>query len=279
MANKIDPDRARHLILLLKWEGQLGNSRLRELFDLKSVRASEWLREFRTLYPRWTKLNSVSKTYEATFRFRNETSKSYQSSLSQYLALAGLSAGTGNETNNPIVSAFPEISTPNPEIFSVLTQAAKLNKVVEVTYSSMGEPKPHTRIISPHSIVQTGSRWHVRAYSDLNKEFRDYTLGRISAVKKLDQPSKFTMSDDKDWMTEVEVRIIAHPDLSFEQENVIRLEYFASTSARIVKCRAPLINYFIKQVGAAVDVEKQRPPEYFLAVGNLKEISQWLYLK
>ena len=143
----------------------------------------------------------------------------------------------------------------------------------------MGEPKPHTRIISPHSIVEAGPRWHVRAYSELNKQFRDYTLGRISAVKLLDQSAKFTVSDDKDWNTQVDVRLTAHPDLNLDQENVIRLEYFANTAARVVRCRAPLINYFIKQVGAAVDVEKQRPPEYFLAVGNLKEISQWLYLK
>lgn len=279
MVNKFDLERTRQLMLLLNWEGQLSNARLRELFDLKVTRASEWIREFRELYPRWTMLNSVTKTYEATFQFYNESPKDEQTSISQYLALVGLPSTIKNENKKPIVSAFSEISSPNPKFFSMLSMAAKLGKVVEINYSSMGEPKAHTRIISPHSIVQAGPRWHVRAYSELNKQFRDYTLGRISDVKLLDQPSKFSIQDDKDWLTEVNVRLIAHPDLTHEQQSVVRLEYFAKTMARVTVCRGPLVNYFINNVGAAVDVEKQRPPEYFLAVENFKEISKWLFSK
>lgn len=279
MLNKIDHERIRQLILILQWEGRLGNARLRELFDFKGTRASQIIREFRELYPKWVILNSVSKTYEATFQFYKDNPKGHQTSLTQYLSLVGLPSASNNEKDGHVVSAFTEITTPNPKFFSMLSLAAKLGRDVEITYSSMGEPKPHTRIISPHTIVKAGPRWHVRAYSELNKQFRDYTLGRISGVKVLEQLSKLTMKDDKDWLTEVEVRLVAHPELSFEQENVIRLEYFSNTAARVTKCRGPLVNYFIKQVGAAVDVKKQLPPEYLLAVHNPQEISQWLYLK
>jgi len=141
----------------------------------------------------------------------------------------------------------------------------------------MKDPKPHIRIISPHSIIRAGRRWHVRAYCELNKQFRDYNLGRISDVKLLDKSSESPMKDDKDWMTEVKIRLIAHPDLSPDQESLIRFEYFQDTAARVTTCRAPLINYFIQDVRAAIDIKTQRPPEYQLAVQNLEEISQWLF--
>jgi len=279
MAKKFDLQRLHQLEMLLKWEGQLGNARLRELFGFTSVRASQCLKDFREFQPDWTQWNSVSKTFNATPEFYRSKGTKDSESLSQYLSLVGLPPAAGSENQHVVVSAFPDIATPNPQYFATLSNAARLRRDVEITYSSMSEPTPHKRIISPHSIVRAGPRWHVRAYSILNKQFRDYTLGRISGVKLLDQPAEFSIKDDKDWMTEVEVRITAHPDLTVEQESLIRFEYFGNTAARVTTCRGPLVNYFIKEVGAAIDVEKQRPPEYFLAVQNVKEVSKWLFTK
>jgi hypothetical protein len=279
MANKFDLQRLHQLEMLLRWEGQLGNARLRELFGFTSVRASQCLKDFREFHPDWTQWNSLSKTFNATPEFYNSKGTKDSESLSQYLSLVGLPSAAGSENQHVVVSAFPDIATPNPQYFATLSNAARLGRDVEVTYSSMSEPAPHKRIISPHSIVRAGPRWHVRAYSKLNKQFRDYTLGRISGVKLLDQPSEFSIKDDKDWMTEVEVRITAHPDLTIEQESLIRFEYFGNTAARVTTCRGPLVNYFIKEVGAAIDVENQHPPEYFLAVQNVKEVSKWLFTK
>lgn len=279
MINKAEPERVNQLILLLKWEGQFGNARLRELFDIQVGRASKLIREFREEHPKWTELNTATKTYAATYQFYQAHVNEHETSLNRYLSLAGISPANNNENNSPIVSAFPQITTPNPKYFSMLSMATKLGVDVEIKYSSMNEPEPHSRIISPHSIVKAGPRWHVRAYSELNKQFRDYNLGRITDVKLLEQKSKFSIKDDKDWLTQVNVRLVAHPDLSYEQGTVVRLEYFAKTSARVTSCRAPLVNYFIKEMGAAIDIKVQRPPEYMLAVGNVEEISKWLFPK
>ncbi|MDP2153883.1 MAG: WYL domain-containing protein [Methylotenera sp.] len=275
---KLDLQRLQQLELLLRWEGQIGNARIRELFGLTQIRASQWLREFRDSHPTWIEWNTVTRTFFATFRFYTEKNKDDSQSLSRYLSLISLSPDMENQHSN-VVSAFNEITTPDPKNFAILTNAARSNREVEITYCSMGEPIPHSRIIAPHSIVKAGPRWHVRAYSELNKQFRDYTLGRISDVKLLNQPAKFSIKDDKDWLTEVNVSLIAHPDLTQDQQLVVRQEYFAKTMARVTVCRGPLVNYFINNVGAAVDVEKQRPPEYFLAVENVKEISKWLFKK
>ena len=54
------------LASLLLWEGRLNNGRLRELFHISSVRASEWMREFRERYPDMLELDSKTKSYVAT---------------------------------------------------------------------------------------------------------------------------------------------------------------------------------------------------------------------
>jgi len=279
MANKIDSLRLLQMELILRWEGRLGNARLREVFGLSQIRASQWIKEFRVEYPDWIQWNSISRTFDATSRFYQNkiNSQDISNSLTQYSSIIGLKSSIDHDSHSVLVAAFPEITTPDPKIFSMLSHAANINRQVEIEYRSMKEPEPHSRIISPHSIVRAGRRWHVRAYSNLNQQFRDYTLGRISGVKLLDEPSEKLMQDDIAWMTEVPIRLIAHPDLSYEQETVIRYELFSNTSARVTTCRGALVSYFIQDVRAAIDVKMQKPPEYQLAVGNIKDIKKWLF--
>jgi len=276
MAKKLDPQRLHLMELLLRWEGQIGNARLRQMLGLSSIRASQWLREFRESQPNWTQWNSITRSFNATSEFYRDKHEDDSVSLAKYLSLVGLPATTDSESQH-VVAAFPDITTPSPYVFAILSSASRMGRAVEVTYRSMRDPAPHKRIISPHSIIRAGRRWHVRAYCELNKQFRDYTLGRISHAVLLDRPAGSLIGDDKDWATEVPVRLIAHPGLSQEQQAVICFEYFKDTSSRTTACRVPLVNYYIQDVRAAVDIETQRPPEYQLAIGNVKEIKKWLF--
>jgi len=83
--------------------------------------------------------------------------------------------------------------------------------------------------------------------------------------------------DDAAWNAHVPVRLVAHPDLSREQEEVIRFEYFDNTSARVITCRGALVGYFIQDIRAAIDTVKQCPPDYQLAVSNTAEVKRWLF--
>jgi predicted DNA-binding transcriptional regulator YafY len=141
----------------------------------------------------------------------------------------------------------------------------------------MREPTPHLRVIAPHSLIRAGRRWHLRAFSSTNQDFRDYALGRVEKVERLDSPAERTEKDDQAWMTKVPVRLVAHPDLTPEQEALIRFEYFNNTAARVDTCRGALVSYFIQDVRAAVDPAKQRPPDFQMAVANIEEVRPWLF--
>lgn len=269
------------MLTLLTWEGRLSNARLRSLFDLSSIRASEWLRDFRECYPRWLTWDSKTKSHVATSAFLREGPKSQTDSLSRYVVLVGLPIAQRNVKEQHVLwAAYPDLYTPKPQFFYTLLQAAQLGKQVDIEYRSLTSPKPHHRTISPHSIVRAGRRWHVRAYCHVKEEFRDFNLGRMSAAKLLQDPTvKPTNRDDNVWNTFVQVRIGAHPLLTREQADVIRFEHFDNMASLTQSCRAALVSYFIQDIKAAVDTAKQTPPDYQLAVENLDEVKAWLFLK
>ncbi|MDT4796832.1 WYL domain protein [compost metagenome] len=262
---------------LLLWEGRLNNARLRELLDMKVARSSQLIREFRDEHPSWTEWDTVARSYHATaaaYRSKIDTA----TSLAQYLALVGIPHTTSTTSaGQTLWNAFPDLSVPPPRTFAQLASAIRSSRRVQMTYRSMGTPKPHLREISPHSLVRAGRRWHVRAFCSTRQEFRDFALGRIENPKVRNEASERNVIDDTAWNTMLDVRLIAHPALSEEQQNVVRLEYFSNTSARVERCRAALVSYFVQDVRAATDVVRQPPPEFQLAVENMEELGEWMF--
>lgn len=286
MTPKLEPLQQRRALLtaLCIWEGRLNNGRVRELFGIGAVRASEWIREFRESMPGWLALDSKTRSYVSTpavyhsHKGRRGLHPDPAATLGQYLSLVGLPhSQKGTTADRGLWAAFPDVSPPNPRIFAVLSESIRLHQKVQITYRSMREPQPHTRTLSAHSMVRAGRRWHVRAYCDESGGFRDFNLGRIVDAKPRATPATGTAGDDEAWSTMVHVRLIAHPSLTFEQQDLIRFEFFNSTAARVDSCRGALVSYFIQDVRAAIDPAVQIPPDYQLAVENAEEIRPWLF--
>lgn len=276
-------ERAEQLARLLLWEGRLGRARVMEIYGLSPVRASEWIRSFREQYPLWTTWDSVQKKYVVTEEaFRgwceiNAGEPSRDNGFATYLSQVGIQPASPGETGQPFWNAFPDFSPPSPKTFSMLRRAIEDGHAVELTYRSFGNPDPHRRVIEPHSLVRAGRRWHVRAYSDANKDFRDYSLGRIVKVTPLAQKATSHASDDTSWMSEARVVIVAHPQLTSGQSEVVRFEYFQGTASRTETCRGALVPYLIQDLRAAIDCAREVPPDFQLAVGNVDEVSKWLF--
>jgi predicted DNA-binding transcriptional regulator YafY len=281
--DEIPSQRLAMLKLLLIWEGRLNRRRVMDLFGLQEVRASVWIREFREQHPYWIEWNTKTRSFHATAEayrdWRAADPKRFgdAASLARYVALVGLPHATGTAPGSGLLTAFPDYSTPSPQHFAVISDAIRLGRAVQLTYRSMQHPKPHKRTIFPHSLVRAGRRWHVRAWCDDRQDFRDFTLGRIADAKPLSLPAPRKEEDDVAWMTEVPVRLVAHPELTSEQQEVVSFEFFRNTSSRVERCRGALVSYFIQDMRAATDPAKQRPPDYQLAVGNLDEVKPWMF--
>ena len=50
---------------------------------------------------------------------------------------------------------------------------------------SFTTPDAETRLIAPHTLIYTGMRWHVRAYCEKNRDYRDFVLSRFRDMPEL----------------------------------------------------------------------------------------------
>jgi hypothetical protein len=280
--------RLNQLDRLLRWEGMLSNARIREVLGLSTIRVSECIREFRETHPSWLQLDTKTKSFMPTNDFYRSLHKfgdlfeDDATSLNGYLDMVSMCNAVMDDDDgrNVVWSAHRALGTPDPKTFSLLVRAAKEGKVIEVMYRSMNNPTPHVRTLSPHSVVRAGRRWHTRAYCYEVQEFRDFALGRIAKPVLLDESWKKKGKEEDDaWNSLVKVRLIAHPDLSREQAEIIQTEYFRGTAGMVETCRAALLSYFIQEMRVAIDVTKQTPPDYQIAVENAQEVSRWLFQK
>lgn len=71
------------------------------------------------------------------------------------------------------------------EILRPLLKACREHLRLDIDYVSLNSPKPEGRTIAPHTLVYTGMRWHVRAYCEKNREYRDFVLSRLRGAPEL----------------------------------------------------------------------------------------------
>lgn len=266
--------RKQTLLCLLVWEGRLSNGRLQALMGLTQPRASLWIREFREQHPAWTEWQAGTRSFHATSKGYREAARIETASelLSRYLSVTGAQADNNYLS---VLGTVGDMVTPEPSVFATLNEAIRLRFSVRLSYRSMSNPEPHTRTLSPHSLVLAGRRWHTRAYCDETSDFRDFALGRMSDLTFL-EASSFGVELDAAWNAKVKVRIEPHPTLTSAQASVVRFEFLNDTSARIVTSRGALLPYLIQELRAATEPAVQKPPEYQLAIANLKEVREWL---
>lgn len=149
-------------------------------------------------------------------------------------------------------TTFP-IETPSilniPDIYIVakLVQAIMNNNAVSVIYTSLSSGS-NARELVPHSIVDNGLRWHLRAFDRKTKSFRDFVLTRITKVTIIKQqllPEEDKLEDHQ-WMRMVPLQIIPHPN-NVEHPIAIKLDFGMTNGVLEVNVRAALAGYLLRR--------------------------------
>lgn len=138
--------------------------------------------------------------------------------------------------------------------FRAISQAASNGLRVSLSYQSMNQPEPMALILSPHTLVYSGFRWHVRAFSDSHDEYRDFVLARIRSPVKVLDVAGVSAAHDEAWHRELPVTITPHPQLPPAQQKVIADDYGMTDGAITVSVRQALLGYFLK----LMQIEPQR---------------------
>ncbi|MCC5880057.1 MAG: WYL domain-containing protein, partial [Idiomarina sp.] len=135
-----------------------------------------------------------------------------------------------------------------PNIFLVAKVVqATLNKfAVEIEYTSLTSGN-HKRVIVPHSIVDNGLRWHVRAFDRKSESFRDFVLTRIHQVNRATEAKHYEGPDaDDEWNRMITLQLEPHPS-NIQYPIAIELDYGMQNGMCEINVRAAMAGYLLRR--------------------------------
>lgn len=163
-----------------------------------------------------------------------------------------------------------------PEVLRPLVQAIREKRRVDICYTSLKDGETVERIISPHTLVCTPLRWHVRAYCEHADGYRDFVLSRIHGVPDINDNAASGKQDDGLWNTDVTIELI--PDLRFneKQKAVIEKDYGMLNGKLSIPTNASLIRYLLDAYNIDIHMQKIRPQGQQIVVSNMDELMPFL---
>ncbi len=163
---------------------------------------------------------------------------------------------------------------PSPQTLAQITRAIHGRRKLRVGYRSLSSRESGAeRVLEPHTLVNTGLRWHVRAYSEDTCDFRDFVLSRITGAQCLDAPAESGEQYDDDWVESVSLSLAPHAGLDADRRASLLLDYGASGEVIEVNVRRALLGYVLQRLSVDTTPDHTlNPNAYQLMLLNRDEI-------
>jgi hypothetical protein len=163
---------------------------------------------------------------------------------------------------------------PSPQTLAQITRAIHGRRKLRVDYRSLSSRESGAeRVLEPHTLVNTGLRWHVRAYSEDTCDFRDFVLSRITGAQCLDAPAESGEQYDDDWVESVSLSLAPHAGLDAARRESLLLDYGASGEVIEVNVRRALLGYVLQRLSVDTTPDHTlNPNAYQLMLLNRDEI-------
>jgi len=228
------------------WEGRLITNHLIGAFGIGRQQASKDINAYKFLCPENLEYDKKAKGYVPTDNFKAQftegTASEYLHLLNSNKALSSVFEKSEMPTSYTEVLSVPN-RTISPEILRPIIKASREKLRLDITYCSMTSPDGEDRIISPHSLVFSGVRWHVRAYCEKHRDYRDFVINRI---KSIDDVMGAAIEDDKNdalWHKKIDLKVCPNPNLSKAQQGLLARDYNMVEGVLHLSERASLTQY------------------------------------
>ncbi|WP_341501788.1 WYL domain-containing protein [Gallaecimonas sp. GXIMD4217] len=273
------PQRRLWLIeLIAYWEGQINASHLVHFFGISRQQASKDIGEYRRLYPGHLHYCDSAKAHLVTGGFR---CRQISGDVAEYLNWM-----TG-QSGHPLPEK-PRYQLPHqalqhpprnvsPTLVRPLLRAIREQRRLEVDYVSVTNPSREGRIIVPHTFVNTGLRWHLRAWCEKHQDYRDFVLSRFRGTPELLEASPHGAGDDRAWQTQVELLLKPDPRLSPAQQEALAHDYGMADGELRLATRAALAQYLLLEMQVNVKMLDGNPAAQQLILANADQIKPWLF--
>lgn len=201
---------------------------------------------------------------------------------------ANLAATSGPYGNEPVygisVDSLPlPTRLPDRQVLAQIIRAIKNRNKLQVSYHSLSNRESNQqRILEPHSLVNTGLRWHIRAYNEETYDFRDFVLSRFVDAHLLPEAAESSPQYDDDWMEMVTLQLAPHPRLNESKQASLLLDYRCEEKVIEIEIRRALIAYLLQRLSVDTTADHSLNPEaYQLIILNRDEIEPfagWAFL-
>jgi hypothetical protein len=258
----------------LFWIGELNRSDLVGRFSISPQQASADIKLYQEMappnlcYDRSKKLYSKGDGFQPLFEKNCEEWLNANESDHERLRSIKL------ETVRPIKRGI------SAEILMAVSRAYRQRIPLEVLYQSMKDADASWRTICPHTIVETGIRWHIRAWVVEKKRFVDLVPGRILETRERDPIEWVGGAADDDWNTFQQIILVPSQTFSEAQREVIQQDYQMTDGRMTMSVRRCLVYYQLSSmflVDAVREFEGEPQDRNLgLAVWNWRELMKFV---
>ena len=252
----------------LAWDRRIGRADLVRHFGISPNQATLDLRRFDERHPGALSYDPRARIYRATPEWSRPDAEDSNVLLRELRLIAeGVLPGDEGRLDPPphVEIADAPLRAVAPAALAPIIDAIRNGRALSADYCSFSSPDVSRRILEPHALVFDGFRWHARARDVLEERFRDFVLGRLSAVTVGD-PAKSRAADDRDWMRRSELRIVPHPGLAAHQREAVAMDYGMTKGRLTLKPRAAVVFYVLRRLGLTDGHEKRPPTEQHIVL-------------
>lgn len=239
-------ERLEYIDFRLFFLGEVSRSDLVRQFGIGTAAATRDLSDYKELVAANIVFQRATKTYVIGKEFKPLFPPVAARAFS---ALSRGFAGSISKPEEPLVSCEypPDLTPPITETLAVVSRGIHNEKPVRLKYCSISSGGTEREIV-PHSLVDNGSRWHVRAFDRKSQEFRDFVLTRIKAPFLIDNGSASKnerAGADDDWNRIVELVLVPHPH--YEHIEIVKRDFRMTDGRLKMRVRAAQAGYLLRR--------------------------------
>ncbi len=171
---------------------------------------------------------------------------------------------------------------PVKDVLCQITRAIHKRKKLYVRYHSLSDKGlQNRRIIEPHALVDTGIRWHIRAYNEESYDFRDFVLSRFAEAQCSNIEAESSPGYDDDWVETITLFLSPHPGLNQKQRDSLLFDFGGHDNVIEVVTRRAMIGYVLQLLGVDTSADQSLDPDKRqLVIRNREEIeafAAWVF--
>ena len=239
-------DRLAFIELRVRFVGDIRRQDLVERFAIQSAAATRDLALYRELAPGNIDYDSKAKAYVLGADFRSLFDYPAERVMSWLTQAFG--DGEPLQLKNWVPSEIPaRLTSPDLDVLASVTRAIHQGCPLTVEYHSISSGKSKREIV-PFALIDTGLRWHVRAFDRKTQQFRDFVITRIKRPRLLKEelPAPHELSDqDIQWTRIVELQFVPHPDQPHPE--ITEMDYGMQGGVLPMKLRAATVGYVLRK--------------------------------